>query len=472
MVKPFSFSGLRIVEVTDRQIDVHGGRFDASYYINSAQIPPSSTLIYKPLCGHGGVSVASRPAITKRIYVDNDGIPSLQPSQICDLDPIATNYLARSMHELCKDFEDWFLKHGQILLTCSGTIGDVTLVTQTLSGKCMSQNLIRINPVNLPPGYLYAFLKTKIGKSKVSGSQYGAVIQHIDPSHLENIDVPIADKEIADAINAAILRSFDLRDESNDLMALARKKLLESLGLPAIDELRKKRAGEFSQNFGVVNFEVSLGDRMDASHYVPISTVIEQLLPKHAPEVSIIGDARISKSVFLPGRFTRNYVEEGFGVPFIGGGEIGNLDPRSGKFLSTTTHGVRISDQLLVTENQILITRSGTIGRCNIVPKHWDGWAMSEHMIRIQPTTPSMAGYIYAWLSTEYGRELVRRFTYGAVIDEIDADHVAHVAIPLLAEHEIREIGSLVLDANEKRHQAFLLEEQAIKDFDAKVWGD
>ncbi len=468
MVNPFAFPGIRVVEVTEKQIQQAGGRLDAGCFFSGRS--SLNNLPARSLGGASGLVSVVHPPRQKQQFVDTNGIPFFQPSQICDIDPIPAKLLSKASIP-----SHLRVSKNQILLTRSGTIGDASFVGETLDKCVFSDDLLRLNTTDsspVGPGYIYAFLKSKRGKQAVVSHSYGAVIQHIEPEHLASVDVPIADPSIADPINEAILKSFVLHDESNDLMALARKKLLESLGLPSIDELRKKRAGEFSQNFGVVNFEVSLGDRMDASHYVPISTVIEQLLPKHAPEVSTIGDARISSKIILPGQFKRIYVEEEFGVPFIGGGEIGNLDPRTGKNLSRKEHKARIEKELTIKESQVLLTRAGTIGRCNIAPRHWDGWAASEHMIRIQPTSPSMAGYIYAWLSTEYGRELVRRFTYGAVIDVIEADHVAQVHIPLLAEHEIREIGSLVLDANEKRHQAFLLEEQAIKDFDAKVWGD
>lgn len=469
MVKPFSFPGLRIVEVTEKQIQQAGGRLDAGCFFSG--FSGDQQWATQPLAGHGGLTISGHRPRFKRPYVDFDGLPFYQPSQICEVNPEPARLLAKSskteMAPLC-------VKAGQVLLTCSGTIGDAALVGKTLDGAIFSHDLIRMDvsdssPVG--PGYIYAFLKTKRGKQAVVSHSYGAVIQHIEPEHLASVDVPIAEAPIADSINEAILKSFELRDESNDLLALARKKLLDSLALPPIDDLRKKRAGEFDQSVGVVNFEATLGDRMDASHYVPIATTIEQLLPKHAPVVTTIGDARISGKIILPGQFKRIYVEEGFGVPFIGGGEIGNLDPRTGKNLSWKEHKARIEKELTIKENQVLLTCSGTIGRCNIAPKHWDGWAASQHMIRIQPVSPTMAGYIYAWLSTEYGRELVRRFTYGAVIDEIDADHVSRVAIPLINESALLEIGSLVLEASEKLYQAFLLEEQAVKDFDTKIWG-
>lgn len=467
MVSHFTFPGIRVVEVTEKQILQASGRLDAGCFFSGHS--GLNKLPVRSLGGKSGLVSVVHPPRQKQQFVDLNGIPFFQPSQICDIDPIPAKLLSKASIPVHLK-----VSKNQILLTRSGTIGDASLVGETLDKCVFSDDLLRLNTTDsspVGPGYIYAFLRTKRGKQAVVSHSYGAVIKHIEPEHLASVEVPIAEPSIAAPINEAILKSFGLRDESNVLMALARKKLLESLGLPKIGELRKKRAGEFSKNFDVVNFEVSIGDRMDASHYVPISTVIEQLLPEHAHEVATIGEARISGKIILPGQFKRIYVEEEFGVPFIGGGEIGNLDPRTGKNLSRKEHKARIEKELTIKENQVLLTCSGTIGRCNIAPKHWAGWAASQHMIRIQATSPSMAGYIYTWLSTEYGRELVRRFTYGAVIDEIDADHVAQVHIPLLSEQQMYEIGALVLDANEKRHLAFLREEQAIKDFDAKVWG-
>lgn len=467
MVNPFTFPGLRVVEVTEKQIQQAGGRLDAGCFFSGR-----SSLNNLPARSLGGVSAlvsVVHPPRQKQQFVDTNGIPFFQPSQICDIDPIPTKLLSKASIP-----SHLRVSKNQILLTRSGTIGNASFVGETLDKCVFSDDLLRLNTTDsspVGPGYIYAFLKSKRGKQAVVSHSYGAVIQHIEPGHLESVDVPIADPSIADPINESILKSFDLRDESNDLMALARKKLLESLGLPTIDELRKKRAGEFSQNIGVVNFEVSLGDRMDASHYVPISTVIEQLLPKHAPEVSTIGDARISSKIILPGQFKRIYVEKEFGVPFFSGKDIGELTPSDMKYISSHCHSDRI-DELTVHENMVLVTCSGTIGNTAMVLKHWHGWTMTHDIIRIVCNDKRIAGYLYAWLSTEYGRALVSKYSYGAVVPHIEDHHLSQVHIPLLAEHEIREIGALVLDANEKRHQAFLLEEQAIKDFDAKVWGD
>jgi type I restriction enzyme, S subunit len=78
-----------------------------------------------------------------------------------------------------------------------------------------------------------------------------------------------------------------------------------------------------------------------------------------------------------------------------------------------------------------------------------------------------MAGYLYTWLASNYALPLIQRFTYGAVVDEIDHHHLAQVAVPLPKDPET--ISRLVLKANDKRTEAYYLEKEALKILDEKV---
>ena len=111
----------------------------------------------------------------------------------------------------------------------------------------------------------------------------------------------------------------------------------------------------------------------------------------------------------------------------------------------------------------VAVTCSGTIGKVNIIPRHWENWALNQHVMRIVPATKDIAGYIYCWLNTDYAYQLIVRNTYGAVVDEIDDRHLSQVEIPLLKnESKQKEINDKVLEANEFRYQAYLKEQEAI----------
>ena len=74
------------------------------------------------------------------------------------------------------------------------------------------------------------------------------------------------------------------------------------------------------------------------------------------------------------------------------------------------------------------------------------------------------------WAASDYGNVLIKRFTYGSVVDEIDDNHVSQIAIPLLKNKDVqKQINNLALEANQKRYEAFLLEQQALKIMDNEV---
>ena len=73
---------------------------------------------------------------------------------------------------------------------------------------------------------------------------------------------------------------------------------------------------------------------------------------------------------------------------------------------------------------------------------------------------------IYVFLSSDYGNCLIKRYTYGSVVDEIDDNHVSQIPFPLLKDTSIQnEINTLALEANQKRYEAYKAEQQAIQIF-------
>ena len=95
---------------------------------------------------------------------------------------------------------------------------------------------------------------------------------------------------------------------------------------------------------------------------------------------------------------------------------------------------------------------------------------MSQHILRIVPVTDNLAGYLYVWLNSDYGKVLIERYTYGSVVDEIDDEHIKHVPIPLLKDTKLMEmINNLALQANSLRSEAYYLEQEAIKQVNEEV---
>ena len=119
----------------------------------------------------------------------------------------------------------------------------------------------------------------------------------------------------------------------------------------------------------------------------------------------------------------------------------------------------------------ILVTCSGTIGKTVLVPKHWDGWTVNQHVLRVV-CDKSIAGYVYLWLHSKYGHLLINRNMYGSVVQELTDKQIAQVGIPMLKDKEkINEINKYVMKANELRYQAYKFEQDAIKMMNEEVIG-
>ena len=357
------------------------------------------------------------------------------------------------------------MHQASLLLSRSGTIGKCAISSKTTIGKVYSDDVIRVffnSDCDL--GFVYAYFCTPTGQQMLQTNNYGAVIQHIEPEHLKNIIIPNASDSIKKKIHNLVVESYDLRDQSNELMDEAERILYEELQLPPIEQLKPKY---FDESVDLRNYTTKLSGlnlRLDCSYHTPETATILSIIHSTAKEVKRIGDKEISDKIILAGRFKRTYVDDKNGIPFFGGKQLLELSPSNIKYLSKDQHGSRITKELYLKENMVAVTCSGTIGKVNIIPRHWENWALNQHVMRIVPATKDIAGYIYCWLNTDYAYQLIVRNTYGAVVDEIDDRHLSQVEIPLLKnESKQKEINDKVLEANELRYQAYLKEQEAVK---------
>lgn len=450
----------------------HGKRLDASLFDIEAKhardrlvhsIYPCTTL-----GGEAGlIDKAYYPGRFKRVYCEKGyGEAFFLPSQMTDIYPKPEKYISKFTQ--C-NIDELKLKPNTLLLTRSGTIGTVSIVSKAIEGTVFSDDVIRITfkaPFDL--GYVYTFLKSPEGKTVLQTNGYGSVITHLEPEHLAAVPIPDAPELLKQRIHNLIIRSFNLRDESNALIDQATSLLVKELKLPSINAFK---ANLQVSKASVDTFSVKLSrmdGRLDASYHAPIADAIVGHIQQYAV-VTVIGDPKISNDIILPGRFKRVYVEEGHGVVFFSGKNISELNPSDKKYLSFSQHDKRIKEELLIRENMVLVTCSGTVGNSVLVPKHWDGWAMTHDIIRLV-LQDDIQGYCFVWLNSEYGKAILRSFQYGSVVQHIEKEHISKMPLPLLRSKTTQnQINRLALNANQKRYEAYLLEQEALKIMDAEV---
>lgn len=457
------FTSVSLTEVFSNKLRLEANAFNLEAKVAKEKVLNSKHGFVNLWSEDGLVDNAFYPGRFKRIYVSKkDGKPFFLPSQMTEIKPRATKFISPKTYKTLDGVE---IVKNNLLMSRSGTIGRCTISSKTNIGKLYSDDIIRVSfKSDYDLGYTYAFFQTDDGQLILQTNNYGAVVKHIEPEHLESIIIPNAPENLKKEIHELIVASYDLRDQSNSLIEQAEEILYKELQLKPIEELKTEY---FDDSVELRNYTTKLSDlhlRLEASFHVPSTQAILKSINAQAKEVVYVGDDRISSNIILPGRFKRVYVEKHNGIPFFGGKQLLELSPSNIKYLSLDQHSKRISEQLFLKENMIAVTCSGTIGKVNIIPKHWENWTLNQHVMRIVPANLDIAGYIFCWLNTEFGKKLITRHIYGSVVDEIDDRHLSKVEIPLLKnERKQKEINDLVLTANELRYEPYLKEQEAIK---------
>ena len=265
--------------VSTDEVIARGKRLDASAFNVEARNAKAAIDDGKypltTICGDDGLATAFVGKRFKRIWVEKSDYPIYQPSEITKVSPSPDGWLSAKTQT---DLDSLRVHKSQILLTCSGTIGKAAFVSDTLDGKIFSHDLLRIDCKRQDDaGYVYAYLKSSVGNKMLLTNSYGAVITHVEPEHLNSIPIPDAPEEIKRKITDLVVRSYELRDESNAFIDKATTMMMEALKLPPIEKIGKTDATSASLPEGVrlpraLTFSVSSDDlagRLDASRRVP-----------------------------------------------------------------------------------------------------------------------------------------------------------------------------------------------------------
>jgi type I restriction enzyme, S subunit len=209
-----------------------------------------------------------------------------------------------------------------------------------------------------------------------------------------------------------------------------------------------------SRSVGVRLSEVASASlRLEASAYaLEARQAVAELHACPHPLKALLGETGLCQDAHNGTRFPRVYVGEANGVPFLSSSDIIGLRPERGNYLSRK-HTPKL-DLLTIQPWMVLVSRSGTIGNVSLASPRMADWALSEHAIRISATDRDTAGYVAAFLRSQWGRAQLTGMTYGSVVQHIEPQHLPHVLIPDLPAIRRIAIGRAFVDAALKRDEA------------------
>ena len=412
------------------------------------------------VCMPGGVFIPGR---FKRIYVDDPahGAPYLTGGSIMQADPLAGAKLLS--YRYTAKLDELALRERMILITCSGTIGNCVYVNANFKGAVGSPDLIRIiaNPKEILSGYLYAWLSSPLGRALIEQKTYGAVVPHIESDHVVDLPIPRLDLATEQRIHELVEQAAALKSKAisfvsgaqaaffriHDLSRLTNREALTK-GLWCFPVLRSQY-GQFALTAWTYN---PMAQRICAG-------ISERT--RHA----FLGDLVAKPGIFYGHQFKRIDADPTVGIELLSQSHVSQERP-AGRWISKDS----VSDYLeyVVPDGAILVAAQGTMGdnelfgHCQFSHRNFENHMITQHILRViadpQKVNP---GYLFAFLSSEYGFQLLRSTECGTKLLGLILPLVERIPVPLARQDAQNQIGEMIFRAYDCRADALQLEDQA-----------
>ncbi|MBK1704747.1 hypothetical protein CKO40_09400 [Halochromatium glycolicum] len=417
-------------------------------------------------CRLGELTAVVWPGVFARRFVPDPerGVPFLSTSAMMEAKPKAKQFLSIKN---TRNLSAYLVREGTILVSRSGTVGNVALVTKDLAGHAVSEDALRVHvrdPVDL--GAVYCYLQSALGQFLLKRSQTGSVVRHLYEADVANLPIPKLPLELRRDLTERIRKVSALRVEANRLLDEAERMVQEQLGLPPTDTFMKNASSHEPATFAVgamdrVIKKTEYGQvRLDATVHEPsVNALRKFLLAEGGMRLGdLLSDVRNSNLR------KRLYVDDPEnGVPLMGGKQITRIRPSDLKYLSSLhTRGLKNER---VSEGWTLVTCGGTVGRTLLVHRNYNNWVMSQHVMRLIPNQAKVhPGFITGFLSSAYGQAQLDQMSYGSVQKELRDLHFRDVIVGLPTDRGF-SIHETVVAAFDRRADALSIENDAFAAF-------
>jgi type I restriction enzyme, S subunit len=441
-------------------------RLDSAHYLNEEGIDLSH-LKSSPLSEL--IDNIVEPKLFTRRYCDKEyGVPYISSTEMSEIEPIPDRFISK---ELTSNLNDYIIRRGQVLVSAAGTVGSSVgrsaLAPDYLNGVAGTSDILRINcGEDKYAGFIYIFLTSFYGQQAIANIAYGAIIKRVRGFQLSEMEVPELSEKVKSQIHELAFTALQLRENAHKKIQNARKFVYKYNNLPPFNSGEEEihDPAYHVPSCIISTSEKNVEFRLDAHYYHPLFAHAEKNVSVNAKSIQPLSE--LTENIFMGNRFTRNYVEPDFGVPFISTKNLFQIRPSDLKFLSSSE--MENISELLIKRGWILIARSGslggTFGKVAFVWKNFEKYAATEDIVRIVPNPDEIdVGYLYAYLSCEYGYASIIRHRHGALIDHLAPEHLFDISIPIIDSNKQKEIGDLVRQAYDNRSEAIALEDKAQK---------
>lgn len=256
----------------------------------------------------GDLALVTWPGIFARRFVKDKkhGVPFLTTSKMMEARPVPNYFLSKLN---TKNIDSYLVKKGTILISRSGTIGNIVLVNENIDSWVVTEDAIRVivkNEKDLGP--VYCYLQSSLGQFLLQRSQTGSVVRHIYEADVSNLPIPKFPLRLREELTKRIKEVSKLRVEANRLLDQAERMLYQQLSFSEEDFSLNK---EFQINivkscelFTTIQYKGNL--RLDVYPFNELAKKVRKIIKKYNHK--ILKD--LVKEVIYIGKVYRIPVED------------------------------------------------------------------------------------------------------------------------------------------------------------------
>jgi restriction endonuclease S subunit len=395
---------------------------------------------------------------------ENEGVRYLRGQDLTDFFIADSNpvYIPNKAYE---ELGRSHIYQGDILLSIVGTVGNVGLVTDKYSCLTGSCKIAIIRPHSINPYILAAYLASDIGKAQIDRRVRGAVQQGLILPDLKEFPIPNISEEQATEIEKLIRKSRDCQKKSESLYAEAEALLLHELGLDTLDLSTQKTY--------VANFSETVeGDRFDAEYFQPKYAQLLEILSaagqKKGWTVEKLG--HLSKKLKYGTSANLDYLDEG--IPFLRIADLTKFrfDKNSLKYISVDA--AKSEDHSSVMTDDVLVSRSGTLGLSIVVTEELNGAIFGSYFIRTRPNKKVLNPiYLSLYLNSLAGKMQFERSSTGAIQTNLTIPVIESTLIVAPSLDAQNVIAQEVLRSIQAEDESKALLEQAKQNIEEMILG-
>lgn len=200
-------------------------------------------------------------------------------------------------------------------------------------------------------------------------------------------------------------------------------------------------------------------NRFEGKHYLNKASFLSLQLERYENKCCTLASLA---NVFNPPVFKRQFCKPtSRAVQYFQSSDVQSAS----EYSSTYIYGGQANDlNLLVKENDVLVTGFGTIGNTRLVSKIQEGVCYANNVCRIRAT--KHIGFLYAFISSKFGRAQLNKNASGSVVRYIEAPGIKKTLVPIFPETFQQEVDDLIQESARLREEAA----DALEEAKAKVF--